>query len=148
MTIAEINRKLDLHTRLLARLLYNGDAVMALRQEVQNLIDEVTRTRNIDQSINLALQGQEKLIKDLRDQMASLQAGSTIDAENLEGIKKAAADLAEANAALQQAVPANVGQNPEPERADLPVTGSNFPTSGVGGGGVPPAEPSEDGPKA
>lgn len=107
--LAEINRKLDLHTRLLARLLNHvGKNHMALSKEVQDLVDQVTANRNFAQSADQALGVMELQIKNLTDQLGSLQAGQSMNDEDVAAIKKAAQDLADTNTALQQAVPANV----------------------------------------
>jgi hypothetical protein len=50
----------------------------------------------------------ELQIKNLTDQLGSLQAGQEMNADDVAAIKKAAQDLADTNTALQAAVPANV----------------------------------------
>lgn len=153
MSIAEINRKLDLHTRLLARLLsHEGMHSMALSADVQRLVDQVAANRNFAQSADQALGIMEQQIKNLTDQLGSVQAGVALNADDVAAIKKAAQDLSDTNTALQAAVPANVnsggvdadgkpvqsGTQPQPDTPPAPVTASNAPTSGVGG---PPAQP-------
>lgn len=126
---------------------------MALSKNVQDLVDQVTANRNFAQSADQALGIMEQQIKNLTDQLGSVQPGQTMSEDDVAAIKKAAQDLADTNTALQQAVPANVN-SPGVDGNGNPVTSGapaadvppappqpNAPTSGIGGA---PAEPTAD----
>jgi hypothetical protein len=108
---AEINRKLDLITRLLVRLLHlvenEGEYLMALQPEVQALVDQVTANTNSAQAAQAALKAEADQITALQAQIAGISPGAPIDAEDLQAIKDATAQLQQTNAAMQTAVPAN-----------------------------------------
>lgn len=105
---------------------------MALSADVQRLIDDVTANRNLAQSTNQAFGVLEQQIKNLQDQVSGLQAGQTVNADDVAAIKKAADDLEATNTALQAATPANIN------------------TGGVDANGNPvtPAQPAQPGPNA
>lgn len=81
---------------------------MSLQPAVQDLIDKVTANTNAVQAAVAGLAAEAKQISDLQAQIAALQPGQPVDAEDLAAITAAAAQLGETNAALATAVPANV----------------------------------------
>jgi hypothetical protein len=143
MSQTEINRKLDLHTRLLARLLcLTGDTSMALSADVQKLIDGVAQNRNLALANGQALQIQEKQIADLKAQLAGIQPGQPIDAEDLTAIQKAVTDLADTNTQLQSAVPANVNTGGVDANGNPVTPGTPSQDPGNGNSTPTPATPS------
>jgi len=113
---AEVNRKLDLLIRLVARVLAltedEREELMALQPEVQDLVDKVAANSNAVQAATQALQAEAKQIADLQAQIAGITPGAPIDAEDLQAIKDAASKLADTNSALQTAVPQNAPPAP------------------------------------
>lgn len=81
---------------------------MALSADVQKLVDAVAANTSAVKSATDALALEGTQIADLKAQIAALQVGVPIDAEDLAAIQKAVADLSATNTALQTAVPANV----------------------------------------
>lgn len=145
MFLAEINRKLDLHTRLLARLLRHvGTSHMALSADVQKLIDTVAQNRNFAQSADQALGVMELMIKNLKDQISGLQPGQPIDADDLAAIQKATADLSDTNTQLQAAVPSNINTGGVDGDGNPVTPGTVSPEPGTSPGDVASPTPSPD----
>ena len=82
--------------------------LMSLTPQVQTLVDEVTANTNAVQAALAGLAAEATQITALQAQIAALQPGQPIDAEDLAAITKAVADLGSTNTALTTAVPANV----------------------------------------
>jgi len=80
---------------------------MALDAQVQRLVDAVAANTNAVKSAQDALALEANQIADLKAQIAAIQPGQAIDAEDLAAITKAADDLQATNTALQAAVPQN-----------------------------------------
>lgn len=97
----EIDAKLN-------HLIEKVETLMALSPQVQALVDDVTA--NTD-AVNAALAGlaaEAKQISDLQAQIAAIQPGQPIDADDLAAITAAASQLGQTNTALTAAIPANV----------------------------------------
>lgn len=80
---------------------------MAISAEVQAVLDAIKTNTSLVASVDAALKAEAVQIKALQDQIAALQAGGTLSAEDKAGLTQGAADLATTNAALQADVPAN-----------------------------------------
>lgn len=111
ITNAEINSKLDLIIRLIARVLAltidERKELMALQPEVQDLIDSVTNNTNLVASLKQASDAQGARITSLEAQLAAIVPGQAIDAEDLQAIKDEVAALKATNDSITTAVPAN-----------------------------------------
>lgn len=100
--------------------------IMALQADVQSLVDAVktntSAVQSMKQSFDLEakqIAEQGRKITELQAQIAAIQPGQPVDAEDLAAIKQAASDvessnstLAEINTAVAQAAPANTQGNP------------------------------------
>lgn len=87
---------------------YAKEDLMTLQADVQNLVDQIAANRSATQSAIQAQHMQGDQIAALEAQVAELKAGAPIDAEDLAAIQASVATLKETNAALAEAVPANV----------------------------------------
>jgi hypothetical protein len=91
--------------------------LMSLQADVQKLVDDVAANKNLAQSAIAALQLNGSQIADLKAQVAALgsqlASGKPVDDEDLAAIHQAVQDMADTNAALQTAVPANMTEQPK-----------------------------------
>jgi hypothetical protein len=106
---------------------YDRRLLMALNASVQRLVDEVAETKDFKESFLKSQDIITKQIADLKDEISRLQAGQTIDEENLAALNKAADDLDETNKALADAVPAEPKPNPAVE--GMPLTHGTQPVT-------------------
>lgn len=85
--------------------------LMALTKEVQDLVDAVTANTSVTKSVEAAIGVQSGQITTLSDKVAELQAkldaGGTINAEDLAAIKAQTEVITETNTELAAAIPAN-----------------------------------------
>ncbi len=80
--------------------------LMAISAEVQAVLDGIKTNTSLVASVDAGLKAEAVLIKALQDQIAALQAGAVLSAENAAALTQGAADLASTNATLQADVPA------------------------------------------
>lgn len=85
---------------------------MAISQEVQGLLDQARVTQSLVKSVDLGLKAQSVQINDLQAQIATLQAGAPLSADDKAALQEAANDLSESNTTLQSDIPANTPQAP------------------------------------
>ena len=80
---------------------------MAISAEVQKVIDDIAANSSIAKSSAAALGLLAQQITDLQAQIAALQAGGVLSAEDKAALVQGAADLEATNTALQAATPAS-----------------------------------------
>lgn len=80
---------------------------MAISAEVQKVLDEIKQNTSLVASVDAALKAEAAQITDLQNQIAALQAGTVLSADDKAALLQAATDLAATNTALQADVPAN-----------------------------------------
>ena len=93
--------------RLEHKLAHMEKMLMAISAEVQKVIDDITANTSLVKSVDAALKLQGTQITDLQAQIAALQAGSVLSAEDKAALVQAASDLEATNTTLQADVPAN-----------------------------------------
>ena len=90
------------------RILENQEKIlMAISAEVQKVIDDIAANTSIAKASAAALVLEAQQITDLQAQIAALQAGTVLSAEDKAALVQGAADLESTNTALQTATPAN-----------------------------------------
>ena len=82
---------------------------MAISAEVQAVLDQIKTNTSLVASVDAALKAEAVQITALPAQIAALQAGTTLSAEDKAALVQGAADLAATNTELQADVPANTG---------------------------------------
>ena len=80
---------------------------MAISAEVQDVLDKIKSNTSLVQSVDAALKAEAAQITDLQNQIAALEVGTVLSAEDKAALAQGGADLAATNAALQADVPAN-----------------------------------------
>ena len=92
----------------LHHLIEKVEKLMSISPQVQALIDQVTTNTNAVTAAIAGLKAEQEQITALQAQLAAVQPGQPIDADDLAAINQAVADLGATNTALATAVPANV----------------------------------------
>jgi phage shock protein A len=82
---------------------------MAVSAEVQTVLDEIKQTKSLAQSVDAGVKLMQGQITDLQNQIAALQAGTVLSAEDKAALVQGAQDLADTNTSLQSDIPANTG---------------------------------------
>jgi hypothetical protein len=85
---------------------------MAISAEIQDVLDKIKANTSLVQSVDAAMKAEAAQITDLQNQIAALQAGAPLSADDKAALVQASADLAATNAALQADVPANTTPAP------------------------------------
>jgi hypothetical protein len=91
--------------------------IIAMRAEIQTLVDNVAQLKTNKASSDLAWTTMVAQTTDLKTQVAALQAQAAaggIDSDSLAAVVKAAGDVHDVATGMQQAVPANVPPAPNP----------------------------------
>ena len=83
---------------------------MTISAEVQGILDQARQTQSLVKSVDLGLKAQAQMISDLQAQIAALQAGAPLSADDKAALAETAADLSTANITLQSDIPANTPQ--------------------------------------
>ena len=71
---------------------------MAVSQQVQTVLDKVTQTQSLAQSLEAASQAQGQLISQLQAQIAALQPGQSLSQDDINALTTTANDLDAINA--------------------------------------------------
>lgn len=87
-------------------------SIMTISAEVSGLLDQARVTQSLVKSVDLGLKAQGLQITDLQAQIAALQTGAPLSADDKAALAEAASDLSEANTTLQSDIPANTPQAP------------------------------------
>ena len=98
--------------RLEHKLAHMEKMLMAISAEVQAVLDQIKQNTSLVASVDAALKAEAVQIKALQDQIAALQTGGVLSAEDKAALVQAATDLAATNAELQADVPANTTPAP------------------------------------
>lgn len=118
---------------LLTHVAFNIGALMSLPKEVQDLLDQSKAAVTLLGSLDTAFAAMILQNKNMAEQIASLQPGSPLAAEDLAALEATARDLGAAITAAQAAIPANLSSGTaSATSATAPATSS----SGVVGGGI------------
>lgn len=83
---------------------------MTISAEVSGLLDQARQTQSLVKSVDIGLKAQGLQITDLQAQIAALQAGAPLSADDKAALAEAASDLSDANTTLQSDIPANTPQ--------------------------------------
>jgi hypothetical protein len=120
--------------RILRAIRNQRKLLMSLQADVQKLVDDVAANKNLAQSAIAALQLNGSQIADLKAQVVALgsqlASGKPVDDEDLVAIHQAVQDMADTNAALQTAVPANTPPADLPPPTTPPANLSTDPATG------------------
>lgn len=87
---------------------------MAISAEIQTVLDKINENTSLAQSVDAGIKLMQTQITDLQAQIASLQAGTVLSAEDKAALVQAAADLSATNTELQADIPANTPAAPTP----------------------------------
>jgi hypothetical protein len=102
--------------------------IMAVSQQVSDLIAQAKINTSIEQSADLALKALVLQIADLGTKIAALQAqiaaGGTLGADDIAALAAEQAELAASAQTLQTDVPANVTPPPAPTTTSAPGVGN------------------------
>jgi len=82
--------------------------IMTVSPEVQAALDAVRQTQTLVQAVDAGIKVNNALIVDLQAQIAALQAGTVLSADDKAALVETAADLAAVNTQLASDIPANV----------------------------------------
>lgn len=107
------------------------ERLMTVSAQVQSVLDKVTQTESLEQSVLTAIQAQGSQITNLNTEIADLQAqlaaGGTIGTDDLAALATIGQDLDDVNSGLASAIPAN--------------TSASGSSSGSGSSSASPAAP-------
>jgi hypothetical protein len=98
--------EIELYHMLVHIIVHQETHFMALTAEIQKVIDDIAANTSIAKSSAAALKLEAQQITDLQAQIAALQAGTVLSAEDKAALVQGAADLEQTNTDLQAAVPA------------------------------------------
>ena len=87
-------------------LLANTESLMTVSQEVQDALDLVRTTKSLVQSVDAGIKVNNTLIVDLQAQIAALQAGQVLSADDKAALAETAQDLKDVNTQLASDIPA------------------------------------------
>lgn len=87
-------------------VLGNTENIMAVSQEVQDALDLVRQTKSLVASVDAGIKVNNTLITDLQAQIAALQAGQVLSADDKAALAETAQDLKDVNAQLATDIPA------------------------------------------
>ena len=93
---------------MVSLIIQNTESIMTVSPEVQAALDAVRQTQSLVQSVHAGIQVNNTLILDLQAQIAALQAGTVLSADDKAALVETAADLAAVNTQLASDIPANV----------------------------------------
>jgi len=79
---------------------------MTVSQEVQDALDLVRTTKSLVQSVDAGIKVNNTLIVDLQAQIAALQAGQVLSADDKAALAETAQDLKDVNTQLASDIPA------------------------------------------
>ena len=91
---------------MVSLVIQNTESLMTVSPEVQAALDAVRQTQSLVQSVHAGIQVNNKLILDLQAQIAALQAGTVLSADDKAALVETAADLAAVNTQLASDIPA------------------------------------------
>jgi hypothetical protein len=106
----EVRARLDDILGQLGLVIENTESIMTVSPEVQAALDAVRQTQSLVQSVHAGIQVNNTLILDLQAQIAALQAGTVLSADDKAALVETAADLAAVNTQLASDIPAGTTQ--------------------------------------
>lgn len=107
--------------------------------QVQAVLDRAKQSQSLVQSVDLGMQALRKQVSDLQAQIAALQPGNTLDADDISALSEAAGDLDASIATLQSDIPANT------PAAGAPANSSGAITDPANPGNAPGSAPASSG---
>lgn len=84
------------------------ESIMSVSPEVQAALDAVRQTQTLVASVDAGIKVNNTLIVDLQAQIAALQAGGVLSADDKAALTETVADLAAVNTQLATDIPAGV----------------------------------------
>jgi hypothetical protein len=91
-------------------IIQNLEIIMTVSAEVQTALDAVRQTKSLVQSVDAGIKVNNTLITDLQAQIAALQAGQVLSADDKAALAETASTLADVNTQLASDIPAGVTQ--------------------------------------
>lgn len=91
---------------MVSLVIQNTESIMTVSPEVQATLDAVRQTKSLVQSVHAGIQVTNGLITDLKAQIAALQAGQVLSADDKAALLEDVTTLQDVNTQLASDIPA------------------------------------------